>query len=287
MPEGPMGPKGAVFARDLMILTELDTYGMFDPIQVNAYPPNNEQEYYVPWNVSVDENDSIVLTAKKEPFTKYNKSISSGRINTSRKWTTKGLGDRGYVEVRALLPAMPNADASFAGSWPAIWMMARDLQSAGWPACGEIDIMEMINGDPTCYMSLHSPKHHGANAQHPEGGPFYLDVDLTKSPGVFGLEWHMIRGDDGAVKQLDITWWISQENLASPGKWLTKCAVKSLVASPGDLDDLQTFVDGFARGFYLIVNLAEGGNFPGKDPGLQPDKPQNVTILSAKAYHFP
>ena len=54
----------------------------------------------------------------------------------------------------------------FTGSWPAIWM----LGVGSWPSHGELDMVEMVNGDPRIVMTTHSSGHHGGNGQHPMGG---------------------------------------------------------------------------------------------------------------------
>src|SRR5690606_33820583 len=70
-------------------------------------------------------------TAKKETF--GGKPATSGRINSVGKKYFK----HGKVEASIKLPKTAN------GLWPAFWMMGNDYPTVGWPACGEIDILEM------------------------------------------------------------------------------------------------------------------------------------------------
>ena len=65
------------------------------------------------------------------------------------------------MQVRALLPAKVNGDA-LQGSWPAIWLLG---QVGGWPTNGEIDIVELVNGDPKIYHTTHSTNNNGGNGQ--------------------------------------------------------------------------------------------------------------------------
>ncbi|WP_255593150.1 family 16 glycosylhydrolase [Mesoflavibacter sp. SCSIO 43206] len=59
------------------------------------------------------------------------------------------------VEVRAKLPTV-------GGTWPAIWMLGSDIEEVGWPACGEIDIMEYVGKTPhEIHTTLHTPSSFG------------------------------------------------------------------------------------------------------------------------------
>jgi beta-glucanase (GH16 family) len=106
---------------------------------------NNEQQYYLPKNLSV-ENGQLVITATEE-----NGRITSGKIHTRDKLEVK----YGRIEVRAKLP---DGD----GTWPAIWMLGFDVNELGWPECGEIDIMEYSGGKTgIVHTSLHNSSSYG------------------------------------------------------------------------------------------------------------------------------
>ena len=77
----------------------------------------------------------MIITAKKENF--GGKSFTSGRLTTKKKQYFK----YGKIEASIKLPKTKN------GLWPAFWMMGNDFDQVGWPKCGEIDILEMGNGD--------------------------------------------------------------------------------------------------------------------------------------------
>ncbi len=102
---------------------------------------NGELEYYRSQNATI-ENNALVITAKKESF--------GGANYTSARMTTQGKRSWRYgkMDARIKLPA-------FQGSWPAFWMLGDNIGTAGWPQCGEIDIMEQINTAGTVYGSTH------------------------------------------------------------------------------------------------------------------------------------
>merc|ERR1719186_2193174 len=159
------------------------------------------------------------------------------------------------------------------------------VETVEWPENGEIDIVEMRNGDPSVLMTLHSTNHHGAYGQHPSHNPLHLDTDMTKIPVIFGLEWN-VKVDDG---QIDLTWWITSFDVSSR-QWKNEKTTKSLFKSEGDAEDYAVFMKSFNEGgFYLLIDLAQGGDFTGvynKDALLK-DGSQHVVIESAKVYGFP
>jgi beta-glucanase (GH16 family) len=98
---------------------------------------------------TVDGN--LIIEARKGDLGTYD--YTSGRL------ITQGKGDFTYgkVEVRAKLPAGE-------GTWPAIWMLGSNINSAGWPACGEVDIMEHVGKDPgVIHASTHTTKYYWRN----------------------------------------------------------------------------------------------------------------------------
>ena len=135
---------------------------------------NNELQYYTnrPENASIS-NGTLKITAKKEAFS--GKEYTSARLLTKNKFSTK----YGKIEVKAKLP-------SGIGTWPAIWMLGNNIDAVGWPACGEIDIMEHKGSDENrIYGTLHHPGHSGGNG----------DGRTTVIPGVatafhvYAVEW--------------------------------------------------------------------------------------------------
>ena len=87
-----------------------------------------------------------------------NANYTSGRITTQNKYNFT----YGRVDARAKLP-------SAGGVWPAIWMLGSNFGAVGWPACGEIDIMEYVGNSPGKISSaLHTPSSSGATINYME-----------------------------------------------------------------------------------------------------------------------
>lgn len=111
---------------------------------------NGEDQYYTENNTSIVDG-VLHIEAKAE---------SMGGFNyTSSRITTKGNFDFKYgrMEVRAKL-------TDGGGTWPAIWMLGSNFDSVGWPACGEVDVMEYVGNSPDVYgATLHFPGNSGGN----------------------------------------------------------------------------------------------------------------------------
>ena len=111
---------------------------------------NSEEQFYTDRadNVVV-EDGNLKITAKKENY--QGSAYTSARIKTQDKFDFT----YGKVEVRAKLP-------EGGGTWPAIWMLGANFPDVGWPACGEIDIMEYVGNSPGSIQSaLHNPDSFG------------------------------------------------------------------------------------------------------------------------------
>lgn len=135
---------------------------------------NGESQYYTNRSENVIvESGFLKITAKKENY--------NGSEYTSTRMLTEGKFDFTYgkVEVRAKLPFGE-------GTWPAIWMLGSNLSSVGWPACGEIDIMEHWgHNQGTVQSALHTTSNFGANANHKT--KYIADVSIEFH--VYSMEW--------------------------------------------------------------------------------------------------
>jgi hypothetical protein len=156
---------------------------------------NNELEYYVKENASLNEGH-LVITAKKD--TGFGTQYTSSRMITQAKKSIT----YGRVDVRALLPKGQ-------GIWPAIWMLGENISSVGWPKCGEIDIMEMIGGAGR-ENTVHGTAHWFENAYASYSGDFTLTTGTFSDKfHVFSIVWddHFIRWyvDDVEYHVIDIT----------------------------------------------------------------------------------
>jgi beta-glucanase (GH16 family) len=178
---------------------------------------NSELQYYTNRtdNVLVS-NGTLKIIAKKEAY--------SGSSYTSARLLSKGKFSFQYgkVEISAKLPGG-------IGTWPAIWMLGDNFTTAGWPTCGEIDIMEQKGRDMNrIYNTLHYLGNSGGSAI----GTSYLIDNVTTGFHKYGLIW-------------------------------TSASLQFLV------DDVvrYTFVNAnnlpFNQNFFLILNMAMGGTFGG------------------------
>ena len=178
---------------------------------------NNELQYYTNRieNASVS-NGTLKITAKRENFSGFN--FTSARLLTKNKFTTK----YGKIEARAKLP-------SGVGTWPAIWMLGANIDQVGWPACGEIDIMEHKGSDENrVYGTLHYPGRSGGNAD----GKTTVVPNVASTFHVYAVEW-----TPAAIKiSVDGTVFYTYNNSAS---------------TP------------FNHNFFIILNVAMGGTFGG------------------------
>ncbi|AUC76936.1 family 16 glycosylhydrolase [Olleya sp. Bg11-27] len=135
---------------------EFDVNGAPDPanwtydlgVGENGWGNNELQEYTDSADNVIVEDGSLKITAKAE-----------GSAYTSARLKSVDLFEFTYgrVEVRAKLPAAQ-------GTWPAIWMLGANFETVGWPASGEIDIMEQTGQDKnTTLGTLHYPAMFGGN----------------------------------------------------------------------------------------------------------------------------
>lgn len=197
---------------------------------------NNELQYYRKNNTDVGEG-VLTITARKENF--------EGQNYTSSRIVTKGLKSFKYgrIDIRALLPAGQ-------GLWPALWMLGNNFQTAGWPNCGEIDIMEMIGGDGR-ENTTHGTVHWGG----PGGEHFQAGGSKSLSDGTLGDEYHVfsILWDENSIK-----WLLNDEQFYV------------ISITPDDLSE-------FHQNFFFIFNLAVGGNWPG-NPDQTTIFPQQMKV---------
>ncbi|AZB41113.1 glycosyl hydrolase family protein [Bacillus sp. FJAT-42376] len=193
---------------------------------------NNELQNYTNRTQNARlENGSLVIEAHKEAL--------GGNDYTSAKLTTQNKGDWTYgrYEIRAKLPKGQ-------GMWPAIWMMPTDYDLySGWPASGEIDIMELLGHAPNeVYGTLHYGlpwKNTGEMYRLPNG-----TKDFSEAYHTFSIDW-----EPGEIR-----WYVDGVLYARQNDWYSK---NENAAAP------YTYPAPFDRDFYLQLNLAVGGNWPG------------------------
>lgn len=188
---------------------------------------NNELQYYREDNTSVVDGH-LVITAKKQAF--GNRDYTSSRIVTKGKKIFK----YGRIDIRAALPKGK-------GLWPALWMLGTNIDAVGWPACGEIDIMELTGDLPNRVVGT---VHYGANvASHQyKGESYYLSggKNFQDEFHVFSIKW-----------QADKIEYLVDD-------------VPFYTVTPATTGNA---VYPFNKTFFFIFNIAVGGNFPGNPDG--------------------
>ena len=182
---------------------------------------NNELQNYRA-NNAYTQAGHLIIEAKEESF--------QGSDYTSARMVTLGKRNFRYgrVDIRAVLPKGQ-------GIWPAFWMLGSNFTTVGWPASGEIDIMEMIGGsgrENTTHGTVHWDNF-GQRAQF--GG------SVTRTNGTFNDEFHVFSIEWTASR---ITWYVDEQQF------------HSIDTTPAELDE-------FRNRFFFIFNLAVGGNWPG------------------------
>ncbi|MFN0255096.1 glycoside hydrolase family 16 protein [Pedobacter ureilyticus] len=172
------------------------------------------------------------------------KESFGGKEYTSSRLTTEGKKDflYGRIEMRAKLPKGQ-------GIWPAFWALGANIRTTPWPFSGEIDIMEMVGGGPGKDNTTHGTVH------YEDGGHKYIGGSTTLKSGDFYDKFHVF----------SIVW------TANSIKWLL------------DNEEFYSFdttganKDEFRKPYFLLLNLAVGGNWPGS-PNASTVFPQKYIV---------
>ncbi len=196
-------------------------------------------------NVSLDGAGHLRITARREDF--------GQRLYTSARITTRGRFAQayGHFEARMRLPAG-------AGLWPAFWLLGNDIEAVGWPACGELDVMEFRGQLPsTVSAAVHGPGYSAGDALHGDFEKAQSESSFSDDFHTFALDW-----DRESVRM----------------------SVDSKVyfqANASQLGPEQRWV--FDHDFFIILNLAVGGRFLGP-PDENTVFPQSVLVDYVRAY---
>lgn len=207
---------------------------------------NNQLEYDTnrAENVALDGAGSLRITARAESF--QDRDYTSARINTKDTFAQA----YGRFEARIKLPKGQ-------GIWPAFWLLGDNVNSVGWPECGEIDILEFRGQETSVAIaSLHGPGYSGGSAI---SGRYNSNVPLSDDFHVYAVEWDNSR----------ITWFldntriqtVTMANLPSGARWV------------------------FDHPFFIILNVAVGGNFVGP-PNAQTQFPQTMSVDYVRVYEL-
>lgn len=193
---------------------------------------NKEMQWYTEDAVKTNGQGQLVITASKIPpaadddlpFNCFGDcQYLSGRINTQGKIRFK----YGRMEARIQLP-------SGEGVWPAFWLLGSNIVAKSWPTCGEIDIVELRGREPNFSIATaHGPGYSGAAGKT---GIRNVGVSLANDFHTYAIEWAPNK----------ITWYLD-------GKLYH--TVSSTTVKP------KAYV--FNQDFFLILNMAMGGDFDG------------------------
>jgi len=213
---------------------------------------NSELEYYTnsTSNAALDGNGHLIITARKENPNNYNCwygrcTYTSARLLTSGHFTQT----YGRFESRIQLPRGQ-------GLWPAFWMLGSNIGSVGWPNCGEIDVMENIGREPSInHGSMHGPGYSGGNSIT---GSYNNGSALADTYHVFRLDW----GPSSAQFSVDGNVYETRTPSDTRGNpWV------------------------FNHPFFMLLNVAVGGGWPGSPDGST-QFPQQMKIDYVHVYSW-
>jgi len=206
---------------------------------------NNELQYYTNESKNVRvENGNLIIEAHNDSM--ENKAFTSSRIVSK----SKGDWRYGRIEVRAKLP-------SGKGTWPALWMLSTDWEYGGWPASGEIDIMEHVGYDPgVIHGTIHTEAYNHIKQTQKEGK--ITIPDAQDKFHVYAIDWQKNKIDFFVDDKL----------------------YHSVTREPKD--DFKGWP--FDKKFHLLMNLAIGGNWGGKKGVDNNIWPQRMEIDYVRVY---
>lgn len=206
---------------------------------------NGELEYSTarPENVALDGAGHLAITARAEAY--MGKEYTSGRVNTLGHFTRAF----GRFEARMQLPAGQ-------GMWPAFWLLGNNAGTVGWPACGEIDIVENKGQEPnTVHGTVHGPGYSGGNgitAMHIVPG-----APLSAGFHVYAVEWlanNIVFSVDGVSYFM-----VTPQQLPAGTQWV------------------------YDHPFGIILDLAVGGTYVGS-PDASTMFPQTLLVDYVRVY---
>lgn len=204
---------------------------------------NNELQNYVGGTKNAFiSNGKLVIEAREESSNGSN--YTSARITTQGKQSFK----YGRIDIRAKLPQGQ-------GIWPALWMLGESFSTVSWPACGEIDIMEIVGHEPA---TTHGTVHWDNSGSYASYGDH-----TSLSSGVFADESHVfsIVWNDTFIK-----WYLDDVEF------------HVIDITPAGLSE-------FHEPFFFIFNIAVGGNWPGS-PDVTTIFPQRMVVDYVRVFQL-
>ena len=210
---------------------------------------NDELQYYTSRSQNVRQQDgNLIIEAIHEKFVGpdgVRRDYTSARLTTERLFTQK----YGRFEARIQVP-------SGQGVWPAFWLLGDNFPTAGWPECGEIDIMENVGKEPgVIHGTIHGPGYFGTTP---------LTTAYTLSQGRFADGFHIFA----------VEWEPQQIRFYVDDKLFSTKRSEDI---PGG----SRWV--FDHPFFIILNLAVGGHLPGS-PDASTPFPQRMLVDYVRVY---
>jgi beta-glucanase (GH16 family) len=211
---------------------------------------NDELEYYtMRLQNAYQEDGNLVIKVLQE---KYAGADGVTRNYTSARLKTLGKFEQVYGRFEARIK-IPRGQ----GIWPALWMMGDNIEKAGWPDGGEIDIMENIGKEPSLvHGTIHGPGYSGAGGI---GAPYALAADKKFADDfhVFAVEW----------EPNVIRFYVDDHLYAT--------------RTPSDLPKGTKWV--YDHPFFVLLNVAVGGQWPG-NPDHTTVFPQEMLVDYVRVY---
>jgi beta-glucanase (GH16 family) len=214
---------------------------------------NNEQEYYTnsTRNAAMDGAGNLAITARRENPSNYQCHYGTCQY-TSARLLTAATFTRAYGRFEARMK-LPRGQ----GIWPAFWMLGNDIGSVGWPNSGELDIMENIGREPsTVHGTIHGPGYSGAAGI---GAPYSIAGAFADAFHTFAVDWSPNL----------IIWYVD--------------GVEYQRRTPASLNGNRWVFD---HPFFMIMNVAVGGYWPGYPDGSS-TFPQTLTVDYVRVYAPP
>ena len=195
-------------------------------------------------------NLAVTVQQERTPFV-----CSDGSMNnyTSARLKTQGLFSQAYgrFEARIKIPAGQ-------GMWPAFWMLGNNITTAGWPTCGEIDIMENIGREPgTVHGSLHGPSTTSSTSDATSIFTLSAGQAFADDFHLFAIEW-----EPGVVRfyvDTNLYATFNESQWPTGGNWV------------------------FDHPFFIVLNVAVGGRWPGS-PDSATVFPQQMFVDYVRVY---
>jgi len=208
------------------------------------------------WNM---ETGSLHVNNEKEYYQAANATVANGNLvitaksesvggfpYTSARMNTANKVNVAYGKIEARIKIPMGA-----GLWPAFWMLGSDINTGTtWPGCGEIDIMEHINADSLIYGTMHWSA---------AGNQADYGLKLSSSPSAYHV--YSVTWDDTAIK-----WYVDN----------------TLYVTGNIANDINN-TDAFHKPFFIILNLAVAGDFPGQTVDLS-KLPANMYVDYVRVY---